>query len=122
MFNHAFNRTCIHIVTDTKSIIHQKKNPRDDIFHQCLGAKTDSQADDPRTGNQRPDVNTDRRSDTQSAHGHQHGQHKLSKQQKQRPDAGTAGAALLLFFLIIRHFLAQSDFDAGVDQFIDHIA
>ena len=78
------------ILTNAKRIVDQVEKPGDDIAHQGLRAETDGEADHPGAGDQRTDVDPERRQRNQYGHDDDRD---LDEGADQRQDGLGAGAA-----------------------------
>jgi hypothetical protein len=89
----AADAAALDVLADSEGVVEQEEHTRDDVLDQRLGAKADRQADHAGAGEQRPDLDAERR---EHQHGHHHGERdhqELTEQGQQGLEARGALAA-----------------------------
>jgi len=90
LFHRPHDLAHVDVLANAKSVIDQEKDPRHDVFHKRLRAKSNGETDDPSPSQQRRDVDTQFAQDCQHGHGRDCRKGKSSQQRQQRTEARAA--------------------------------
>ena len=109
VFHRAFDVAEVDVLADPERVVDQEEHARDDIAHQGLRAEADRQADHAGAGDERADIDAERR---QHDHRHHHAERReqgVAEQRHQGSQARRAGAAALAARLAVGHHVLFRD-------------
>ena len=122
----ALHAAHIKVFPLAEGIVEQKERAGKDIAHQCLAAKADGNTDDPRTGEQRADIDPEFHQHDEGDGHDQNDQDKVAKQRQQRcqpAGRGRAAAFVAQFRLgLVGGFGLDLAVDPDAEGVIDDVA
>ena len=88
----SLRRADVDVLADAEGVVDQEEDARDDVADQRLGAEADGDADDAGTGQQRADVDAERRDDDHADHDDEGDEEELADHRQQRLQPRQAAA------------------------------
>ncbi len=90
----ALVAAALDVLADPERVVEQVEHAADDVLDQRLCAESDGDADDPRTGDERPDLDAKGRQRHQQRHHHENDEQEVAQDRQQRSQPGPAARLL----------------------------